>query len=776
MIKNEIKANYPNHNIDPSQKGKDWCLSYAKASWSDYSNHGTQSFNNNRGSYPKIKDYAQGNQSVNKYKQLMNVDENDNESWIAIDWSVLPIVPKFRRIALGKLSKTEYNITATPIDAMAQSDVEKYYKTKKATMDLRNAAAQSMPGMEEFSALKGKPGDPVNDEELEMHMSFTYKHNAAIEMEQGIDLIFHTNDMEEKRKQINEYLFDFGVAGYKEYIDSNGAVKVRVINPAKILISHSNKRDFSDKIHVGEVTEMSIADLKQRAGNQFDEKDYQDISERFSGRKGSQKMNTSNNAFSKNYDDSKILVLEMEFFSVDQMVHESRTDKRGNKRFGRAGYNSQNKRKNKYVRSSYKTVYKISWIVDSEYCYDYGLCSDMKRVKSNLMDTDLSYHIFAPDFHNMKPLGIMEQLIPIADQIQISWYRLQNTINQARPKGIMIELGALEDIPLGAGGQQMKPMDVIDLFNKTGTLVYRKNDIGGKATNYKPIEELENGLGRDAMTYYQVIQNNIEMIRQITGLNEFTDGSTPDARSLTTTAKLAAQATNNALAHIEQGERRLLERLASAVIVRLQDSVKKNPIEGYVRALGKNTMEFFKLSPSVSKHEFGVKIEDRPTEEVKARLMGILQNSVAQGQVDFEDAVYIEQITNLKQAQQVLSYRIKKKKEEAQANAEKQQQMNGQIQQQSAQAAEQSKQQTLQMEMEGKMEMEKLKAQLQSQLQKEKYEFEMELAGMREEGSAERNLMDNLPTKEAFAMGAQDEQQAMGQQQPGAMPQQQPQQ
>ena len=776
MIKNEIKANYPNHNIDPSQKGKDWCLSYAKASWSDYSNHGTQSFNNNRGSYPKIKDYAQGNQSVNKYKQLMNVDENDNESWIAIDWSVLPIVPKFRRIALGKLSKTEYNITATPIDAMAQSDVEKYYKTKKATMDLRNAAAQSMPGMEEFSALKGKPGDPVNDEELEMHMSFTYKHNAAIEMEQGIDLIFHTNDMEEKRKQINEYLFDFGVAGYKEYIDSNGAVKVRVINPAKILISHSNKRDFSDKIHVGEVTEMSIADLKQRAGNQFDEKDYQDISERFSGRKGSQKMNTSNNAFSKNYDDSKILVLEMEFFSVDQMVHESRTDKRGNKRFGRAGYNSQNKRKNKYVRSSYKTVYKISWIVDSEYCYDYGLCSDMKRVKSNLMDTDLSYHIFAPDFHNMKPLGIMEQLIPIADQIQISWYRLQNTINQARPKGIMIELGALEDIPLGAGGQQMKPMDVIDLFNKTGTLVYRKNDIGGKATNYKPIEELENGLGRDAMTYYQVIQNNIEMIRQITGLNEFTDGSTPDARSLTTTAKLAAQATNNALAHIEQGERRLLERLASAVIVRLQDSVKKKPIEGYVRALGRNTMEFFKLSPSVSKHEFGVKIEDRPTEEVKARLMGILQNSVAQGQVDFEDAVYIEQITNLKQAQQVLSYRIKKKKEEAQANAEKQQQMNGQIQQQSAQAAEQSKQQTLQMEMEGKMEMEKLKAQLQSQLQKEKYEFELELAGMREEGSAERNLMDNLPTKEAFAMGAQDEQQAMGQQQPGAMPQQQPQQ
>jgi hypothetical protein len=364
------------------------------------------------------------------------------------------------------------------------------------------------------------------------------------------------------------------------------------------------------------------------------------------------------------------------------------------------------------------------------------------------MYTDLSYHLFSPDFHNMKPLGIMEQLLPIADQIQISWYRLQNTINQARPKGIMIELGALEDIPLGSGGQQMKPMDVIDLFNKTGTLVYRKNDIGGKATNYKPIEELENGLGRDAMTYYQVIQNNIEMIRQITGLNEFTDGSTPDARSLTTTAKLAAQATNNALAHIEQGERYLLENLASSVIIRLQDSVKKNPIQGYVRSLGNKSMEFFKLSPSVGKHEFGVKIEDRPTEEQKQRLMQILQGSVAQGQVDFEDAVYIEQITNLKQAQQVLAYRMKKKREEAQANAERQQQMNGQIQQQSAQAAEQSKQQTLQMEMEMKMQMEKMKAELASKLQKEKYEYELEIEGIRQASNIERNAMDNLPTKE----------------------------
>lgn len=748
MIIQNSKSAYPNHMIDPSEKNMSWCLAYAKAAWTDFNNHNSQSFHNNRGNYVRIKDYAQGSQSINKYKSLLNVSENENETWLAIDWSVIPIVPKFRRIALGKLSKTEYNISATPIDSLAQNDLENYYKNTKAKMDLRNSVSDQIPGMEEHSSLKIQPGEPQDNEELEMHMAYTYKHNASIEMEQGIDLVFHTNNISEKRKNILEDLFDFGVAGYKEYIDSNGAVKIRRVNPANLLVSHCNNRDFSDKIHVGEVTEMTIADLKQRAGGQFNEKEYQDIADKYSGNKGSAKMYPSNRGHFKEYDDTKIKVLDLEFFSVNQMVHESRVDRRGNKKFGRAKYNDVNKRKNKYLRSDYKVVYKISWIVDSNYCFNYGLCSDMKRVKSNLMDTDLSYHLFSPDFYNMKPLGIMEQLIPIADQIQISWYRLQNTINQARPKGIMIELGALEDIPLGAGGNQMKPMDVLDLFNKTGTLVYRRNDAGGRPTNYRPIEELENGLGRDAVSYYQIIQNNIEMIRQITGLNEFTDGSTPDARSLTTTAKLAAQATSNALAFLEQGERHLLEKLASAVIVRLQDSIKKKPIEGYVRSLGSNTMKFFKLSPSVSKHEFGVKIEDRPTEEQKVRLMQILQASVAQGQVDFEDAVFIENITNLKQAQQMLAYRIKKKRELAEIKAIRQQEMNGQIQMQSSQSAEQAKQQTMQLEMQMKMEMEKLKNQLDSELLKQKYEYELEIEKLKSGVKLETNAIDNLPTKE----------------------------
>ena len=174
-------------------------------------------------------------------------------------------------------------------------------------------------------------------------------------------------------------------------------------------------------------------------------------------------------------------------------------------------------------------------------------------------------------------------------------------------------------------------------------------------------------------------------------------------------------------------------------------------------------MKFFEMSPVVSKHEFGIQIEDRPTEEQKARLMQILQASVAQGQVDFEDAVYIEQIKNLKQAQQVLAYRIKKKREDAERKAKEMQQMNGQIQQQSAMASEQAKQQTLQIEFQLKAEMEKIKNQHAIELQKQRYEFEMAMQEGKEYSSSERNLMNNLPTKELFmnqVEQAQQEQEA----------------
>jgi len=493
---------------------------------------------------------------------------------------------------------------------------------------------------------------------------------------------------------------------------------------------------------------MTISDLKQMAGDQFTAEEYENIAKNVLGKYGNpREWPSSLSIYNKGYDRFNIRVLDMEFFSVNEMVYEHRIDRRGNQVYARAKYEDRNKRKDKFERVAYKVVYKGKWIIDTNHIFDHGLCTDMKRTKSSLMDTKLSYHLFAPEFWDMKSVGMMEQIIPIADAIQIAWYRLQNVINQSRPKGIMIEMGALEDIPMGAGGKKLSPMKVLDLYNKTGTLVYRKMDAQGRQTNYRPIEELENGLGRDAMNYWQLIQNHIQMLRDITGMNEMTDGSTPDPRTLTTVAKLAYEGTNNALANIVGGEKKLLEALSNDIILRLQDVASMGEVKGYVRALGGNTMKFFKMSSNVALYEFGIFLEDKPTDDQRAMLMQQVQAGQAGGLLDIEDAIIIQNTDNLKVAQQILAYKIRKRKEEEEEKAMRMQQMNAEVQMQSAQAAEQAKQQTIQVEGQVKSQLIQVEKELEAKLLEMKYQYELMLEEMRQNGKVKAKKEENKGKK-----------------------------
>lgn len=754
-------TNFPSHLIDPREKGRDWILQFCKAAWSSWNNENPGDiFFNARYKYEVYKQYAMGNQSIGKYRPLMGIDEDENENWLSIDWSIIPIVPKFRRIALGKMSKLDYNIVATPIDALANEENEDYFAKVKAKIMIREEAKKIDPEMLEAPALQLEPGEAKDMEELEMQMKYTHKHQMAIEAEQGIKLVLEQNQIDKLRERVREDVFDYGVGGYKEYIDSNGAIKIRTINPRNIVINNCRKNDFTDASYIGEVVEMTIADLKQLAGDQFSEDEYQDIAKNVIGKYGNpREWPTSLSIYNRGYDKFNMRVMDIEFFSVNETVYEQRIDRRGNKIYARAKYEERNKRKDKFERVAYKVVYKGKWIVDTNYIFDYGLCTNMKRAKSSLMDTSMSYHIYAPEFWDMRAVGMMEQIIPIADAIQIAWYRLQNVINQSRPKGIMIEMGALEDIPLGKGGNKLSPMKVLDLYNKTGTLVYRKMDSQGRQTNYKPIEELENGLGRDAMNYWQMIQNHIQMLRDITGMNEMTDGSTPDPRTLTTVAKLAYEGTNNALYNIISGDKKLLESLANDIILRLQDVASSGEVKGYIRALGGNTMKFFKMSPNVSLYEYGIIIEDKPTDEQRAMLLQQVQASQAGGLLDIEDAIIIQNTDNLKVAQQLLAYKIRKRREQEEEKAMRAQQMNAQVQQESAMVAEQAKQQTIQVEGQVKSQLIQVEKQFEAELLQMKYQFELQLEEMRQTGKVTTKEVENKGKKSVtkIKMGQPDD-------------------
>jgi hypothetical protein len=343
----------------------------------------------------------------------------------------------------------------------------------------------------------------------------------------------------------------------------------------------------------------------------------------------------------------------------------------------------------------------------------------------------------------MSTYSMGEQTMTIADQIQLAWYKLQNVMLRARPRGIMIEIGALENVPIGKAGQQMKPLDIIDLYNQTGNLVYRRLDEQGQASNYKPIEELNNGIGSEAGEYFAIINNNIQMLRDILGFNEITDGSTPDPRTLNGVAKFASESTNNSLDFILRGERDLLERLCYNITLRIQDAAQSGKLEGYIKALGSGTVQFFKADANVSAHEYGLIVKQKPNEFEKEKFAKRVEQAIQAAQITLADAMLIENVDNLKYAEVLLSYKIKKNQEDAQNRAMQQQQMNAQVQQQAAMASEQAKQQTIQMETQSKLAVIEREKQLEMQVKLAELQMMAQIEQMKVDGKINMSQIES---------------------------------
>lgn len=733
MADNKIN-NFPSHTIDASLKDEKWIAQYLKAAWMDFSAYYPNQMYNGRDKYHEIKLYMYGKQSISRYKKLLQPRDvaNEDQSWININWDVLPIIPKFRRIALSTLFKTDYNISVDAIDPVAQDDKKSFYADNAAKLILKQEFAKQGVDPELVPA----PEAPAEDmQELDMYMNYSYKHRMAIEMEQALQLIMNLNKFENERNKVIEDLHDWGIGGYKEYFDAHNNIKIRRVNPMNLIMSYTTDPNFKDVQYVGEVIEMTIADLKQMAGNKFTDEEYEIIAEKYSNKyNNTSTMRDLNSNYNGIYDGFRIKVLDLEFYSYNHIILEERVNSKGNKVVGRASKIKNSRKDKTYSKTDYKVVYKGKWVVGSDYFFDCELATNMKRAKSSLTDTTLSYHIAAPNMYQMSTYSLGDQMKSIADQIQLAYYKLQNVMLRAKPRGIMIEIGSLEGVPLGKAGRALKPSEILDLYNQTGTLVYRRLNDEGQASNYKPIEELENGIGNEAVQYFNIIKQNIDLLRDILGFNEITDGSTPDPRTLNGVAKYASESTNNSLDFIKRAERDLLERLCTDLTLRIQDSAINGSISGYVRALGSETVQFFKLDPNVSSYECGLVVRQKPTEFEKEKLARRIEQAIQANQITLADAMMIENLENLKYAEVLLGNKIRKNQDDAQKRAMEQQQMNGQIQMQSAQAAEQAKQQTLQMEMQAKMAVMEREKTLELQVELAKLQQMAQIEAMKMEG------------------------------------------
>jgi hypothetical protein len=752
------QANFPNHFINPKEKGEDWLYQMVNAIDREWGSNSIKSFEKGAGRYALNKLYSLGKNPNDVYKPMFELAEDENSSYINLDFSPLPVIPKFKRIALNRFAKIPFHVDAEAIDDFALDEKSTYESQERANIKVR--AMLTELGIDPEVLNSGEVDQPQDEEELAIKMDYGYKHNQAIDIEKRIDAVFTHEHMDEKMETVRDNGWDSGIYALKVSTNPDtGKVEIRNVDPGALRISPTNDPHCRDIWYAGETTFMTIDEVRQAAkasGVDITEQQFEDLAESYAGKHGNPKHYNSSALGSYGYDDCKVQVFDVEFLSCDRYWYEKRWDKRGNPVLGKVS-TPYKKADREYYKDDRTVVYRAKLVLGTKILFDYGLKGDMSRKVSSVWDTKLSYKIVCPELNKMETSPIVENLIPVTDQICIAWIKLQNVIARARPKGIMIEIGALEDISLGDGGEgNMKPIDVLDMFSQTGLLVYRKIAFDGSVSNYKPIEELNNGLGQEAQEYFAVIENYMQKIREMIGFNDVTDGSTPDPKTLNGVAGMMAEATNNALHHLFAAEQSLLQEVAEDVAIRVHDSIAFKKDSPYKNVFAPSVVKSIQQGKDQIHRDYSIAIKYGSDKSEKELLQRRIEISLANKEITLADALSVERCRNKKEAEQRLAYRIKKNAEAAAQQQERLSVANAQASMEASIRAEEEKRKTAQVEAQLKGELEKLK----SQLKKDEMILEYSLKNSNEQPNREAKLSAEATRAEALKETAKIKKQA----------------
>jgi hypothetical protein len=148
----------------------------------------------------------------------------------------------------------------------------------------------------------------------------------------------------------------------------------------------------------------------------------------------------------------------------------------------------------------------------------------------------------------------------------------------------------------------------------------------------------------------------------------------------------------------------------------------------YENAIGKSNMDVLASFKDLPMYNFGVRVVPEMSDADKAYLEANIQQSIAQGEIDLEDAMAIRRLKDVDQAEQLLIVRRKKRIKMRQDIAAQNSQMQAQMNQQTAQASAQAEAQTEQVKSALELEKIKLEATIKLDLLEREYALKIDLA------------------------------------------------
>jgi len=725
-VSTNTNSPFPDQVVSDAEKATlEYGLQVSRAieqEWFNYGGSGSNRYASNWNNFHNLRLYARGEQSVQKYKDELAI--NGDLSYLNLDWKPVPILSKFSNIVANGITQKQYDITSYAQDPESLKRRTEYASNILFDMNTKEeqAIASELIGVSFKKSAVPNEDLPETLEERDLHMQLSYKQAIEIAEEEAINTVLATNEFDLTKARVNQDLVNIGIGITKTSFNPAEGIVVKYVDPAYCVWSYTEDPNFDDIYYVGEVKSITIPELKKEFPHISDEE-----LERIQKSPGNRRLIRG----FENYDYNTVQVMYFEYKTyTDQVFKIKKTDSGLEKAIEKTdAFNPPANDNFDRVSRSIEVLYEGAKVVGSDMMLKWEMSENMTRPMADTTRVEMSYSMAAPRMYKGVIQSLISKCVGFADVIQLTHLKMQQVLSRMVPDGIFLDMDGLAEVDLG-NGTNYNPAEALNMYFQTGSVVGRSLTQEGDMNRGKvPIQELSSSSGIGKIQALITAYNyNMQMIRDVTGLNEARDGAMPDANSLVGLQKMAANASNTATKHIQDASIYLALSTCENISLKIADVLNfpltKNSLMNSVSTFNVETL---KEIEKLNLHDFGIFLEMEPDDEEKAELQQNIQIALQTKEIDIEDAIDIKEIKNLKLANQMLKLKRKQKQEAAQAivqqNIQAQAQANAESSEKAA-MAEVQKQQALTAE---KVSIEQAKANFEMQRMQAEAQIKKEL-------------------------------------------------
>lgn len=692
---------FPNTDVDPAKKKKP---SYGKAVGKAI--HAAYIRNQGLGVYDRIRKnrlYASGKQDVDQYRAVLNpkVDEVGSRNWVSISHENSPVIPKFVDVIVGDMMnqdmKPQFNSIDPKSHVRKQNARDEFYGKL-----IRQQTSEAMESELGFSLEPKDPSIPQNEEEIEMHMELDYKEDIEIAMEEITDFELYHNDYKGIEKRIQRDMVENKKGAARIYFDETNHIRMEYIDLEYLTHSYTEDPSHMDCEYYGFLKRMTIRELRKISNGELSDEDLFEIARDASGGgskwKWGLQFNDSRMYGNEEYqfDDFSVEVLDFTYYTTDRISYQYKENKYGGHFFDKKGYNWQpptgENAKKKGLFKEVEMEYTGLYIPATKHLVKYGPSKSIVRERDNgkpRPECVRRFIIFEPNLRYGGNTSLVERITPNEDEIQNIVRKMRQFVAEAVPPGVAIDIDALVRVSETVKNID-SPFDIIKLFKQKGVLLYDRTDKNGDPTNGRPVDFLQNGLGDGLRPFMDAIAFQVQQIREITGINEARDATSPDAKALVGIQKLQLINSNNATRELYEGYLQgIYKRVCSITGNMIQDKAYlRGGLKEYESIIGRLGIKSIEsMQKDISLAQLGVKVEVLPGESEIESLMADIAIEIQNGTIGVEDKQEILRIKNPKKGEQLLRYRKKKNREAAMQRKAQEEQMRAQTEQSIVMAA-----------------------------------------------------------------------------------------